>query len=213
MTKQVDPDKVGKLQGAIQRASKLIRNDSAISEIARRKRGDIELSLNEDSDVSIDTMMGGYRDGGIQQPSRPAGRPVNDKVPSVIRESFMTNQINTDPLSALNDGRDISFVENVAGVRSRAVTESVQVQQPQVQQPQVQQYVTSGIDYPMIRTIVEDVMRKYASQLSKKILSESKGGGAELNTIMLGRNFKFLDKSGNIYECTMKKVGNVNDKK
>lgn len=208
MTKQVDPAKVGKLQGAIQRASKLIHNDTAISEIARRRRGDIELSLNEDSDMSIGTMMGGYRDGGSQQPSRSAGRPVNDKVPSVIRESFMTNQINTDPLSALNDGRDISFVENVAGVRSRDVTESVQVQQPQVQQ-----YVTSGIDYPMIRTIVEDVMRKYASQLSKKILSESKGGGAELNTIMLGRNFKFLDKSGNIYECTMKKVGNVNDKK
>ena len=83
--------------------------------------------------------------------------------------------------------------------------------QQYIQQPQMQ--VTQQIDYPMIRTIVEEIVRKYAVSLNKKIISEGKQTANEVNTIALGDTFKFLDKQGNIYECTMKKVGNINNKK
>ena len=56
-------------------------------------------------------------------------------------------------------------------------------------------------------------MRKYTSSLSKKMLSESKGSVNELTTMTLGKSFKFLDRQGNIYEATLKKIGNINNKK
>ena len=65
----------------------------------------------------------------------------------------------------------------------------------------------------MIRTIVEEIVRKYAVSLNKKIISEGKQTTNEINTIALGNTFKFLSKNGDIYECTMKKIGNVNNKK
>jgi hypothetical protein len=56
-------------------------------------------------------------------------------------------------------------------------------------------------------------VRKYAVSLNKKILSEGKQNTNEISTIALGKTFKFLDKEGNIYECTTKKIGNINQKK
>ena len=85
--------------------------------------------------------------------------------------------------------------------------------QQYVQQPQMQ--VAAQVDYPMIRTIVEEIVRKYAVSLNKKIMTESKQTAtpSQVNTIALGETFKFLTKDGTIYECTMKKVGNINKNK
>jgi hypothetical protein len=65
----------------------------------------------------------------------------------------------------------------------------------------------------MIRSIVEEIVRKYAQSLNKKIINEGVGGGAEVNTIALGKTFKFLDSKGNIYEAKLSKIGNINKKK
>ena len=62
----------------------------------------------------------------------------------------------------------------------------------------------------MIRTIVEEIVRKYTSSLKNKLLQENNGN--EVNTISLGKNFKFLANDGTIYECTMKKIGTLNKK-
>jgi hypothetical protein len=69
------------------------------------------------------------------------------------------------------------------------------------------------VDYPMIRTIVEEIVRKYAVSLNKKIVSEGRQETNEVNTISIGKSFRFLAKNGDLYECVMKKVGNVNDKR
>ena len=45
------------------------------------------------------------------------------------------------------------------------------------------------------------------------MLNESVGSSSELSTFTIGKTFKFLDKSGNIFEATLKKIGNINDKK
>ena len=83
-------------------------------------------------------------------------------------------------------------------------------QQPQYT-PQVQ--MSAQVDYPMIRTIVEEIVRKYAVSLNKKIISEGKTSTNEVNTISLGKTFKFLANDGTIYECQMKKIGNINEKR
>jgi hypothetical protein len=147
-------------------------------------------------------------------------------MPKAILEEFMSNPIDDSALYAAlgeqGDGRSLSFLTEGMGntqptqtvvppqnVR-QLVNEGMGGQQ-YVQQPQVAQ----SIDYPMIRTIVEEIVRKYAVSLNKKIMTESKQTAtpSQVNTIALGETFKFLTKDGTIYECTMKKVGNINKNK
>jgi hypothetical protein len=44
-------------------------------------------------------------------------------------------------------------------------------------------------------------------------MNESKETVNEVNTIALGKTFKFLAKNGDIYEAKLTKVGNINDKR
>jgi hypothetical protein len=128
-------------------------------------------------------------------------------VPSVIRESFQNQPPVNESLTTS------SVLDDVFGdvLTEQTITQPVM---KQIQQQPQQTFTTgAGVDYPMIRTIVEDIVRKYSQSLKKNILNESTGNGAEINTIALCKTFKFLDSKGNIYECTMKKVGNINNKK
>ena len=81
----------------------------------------------------------------------------------------------------------------------------------EVKQQPMQQVLTQSVDYPMIRTIVEDVVRKQIGALSKKMLNESKT--SDISTITLGKTFKFLAKNGDIYEAKLQKIGNINEQK
>ena len=126
-------------------------------------------------------------------------------VPSIIRESFQ-NQPPVD--DSINTS---SVLDDVFGnmIVEQTTTQPVMKQTNQSQQA----YTTGGgVDYPMIRTIVEDIVRKYTQSLKKNLITEGTGG-AEINTIALGKTFKFLDSKGNIYECSMRKVSNINDVK
>ena len=214
MKQQVSEDKIAKLQGAISKAATLIQNESAITQIAKNKRGMINESLMDGVDVTISSMMSSRNGASVghttQMPQR--GGRMNENVPSVIRESFMKNPIDTSGLTGLEDGRDLSFLESAHSAAAKPVMQEEIVRQTPMVNAYPQQ--PSAIDYPMIRTIVEEAVRKYTSQLSKKLISESRSNTIpELNTMTIGKSFKFLSNDGTIYECTMKKVGNVNHKK
>ena len=149
-------------------------------------------------------------------------------VPSAIRESFASNPISDASIySAFGGGGgmdDLAFLtEGLGMVQEPQVQETKQIVPPQnIRQivnegitPQTQYAQQSAqIDYPMIRTIVEEIVRKYAVSLKKNILSESKQPTTNtINTIALGETFKFLDSAGNIYEAKLVKKGNINKKK
>jgi hypothetical protein len=149
-------------------------------------------------------------------------------VPAAIRESFSNNPIDESSLYSAFGGAqggndDLAFLtEDIPTPRQpqrvnmqtqdvrQLVNEGMGYQQPQYA-PQVQ--MSAQVDYPMIRTIVEEIVRKYAVSLNKKIISEGKSSTSEVNTISLGKTFKFLANDGTIYECQMKKIGNINDKR
>ena len=62
----------------------------------------------------------------------------------------------------------------------------------------------------------EDLAIAYTPGVAEpcKIIAENKdNSNNQLNTLAIGKTFKFLDSKGNLYECTMKKIGNVNNKK
>ena len=199
---------LSKLKDALGKASKLMSMDrnGTISKIAESKRDSINTSLN-DSTVSTESMM----TARPQRNMTEVPRNVNSNIPRAIVESFSKNPIDTSMISSI--GGSSNSVLDTIGIEEQARTVQPQNTSSTIQEQHTVQTQVQGIDYPMIRTIVEDIVRKYTSSLSKKMLSESKGSVNELTTMTLGKSFKFLDRQGNIYEATLKKIGNINNKK
>ena len=196
------------LKDALGKASKLMSMDKngTISKIAESKRDSINTSLN-DSTVSTESMM----TARPQRNMTEVPRNVNSNIPRAIVESFSKNPIDTSMIGSI--GGSSNSVLDTIGIQEQARTVQPQNTSGAIQEQHTVRTQVQGIDYPMIRTIVEDIVRKYTSSLSKKMLSESKGSVNELTTMTLGKSFKFLDRQGNIYEATLKKIGNINNKK
>lgn len=214
------------VKNAMSRAAKLMQLESngTLDKIASDPnfKANINNSL-ENGEILTEQLMTTSRDRKTQAPTTSMTMGENAaNVPQAIREAFMSNPIDDSMLySALEpqgDGRSLDFLNEFVAPKP----------QPQIVQPtqNVRQIVNEGmgyqtaqpsqqIDYPMIRTIVEEIVRKYAISLKKNVLSENKQTQPinQVNTIALGETFKFLTKNGDIYECTMKKIGNVNKKK
>jgi hypothetical protein len=202
-------ERKARIAAARNNSLRLMKMDAngTLDKIIEGKAGDINDSLiSEDANVTTESLMSSKREDRMNR--MPTGRMgvAAANVPSVIRESFQSQPPVNESISTS------SVLDDVFGdvLTEQAVTKPAM---KQVQQQQQSFTTGGGIDYPMIRTIVEDIVRKYSQSLKKNILNESAGGGAEVNTIALGKTFKFLDNKGNIYECTMKKVGNINNKK
>ena len=219
-------DKQAKLQEAMSRAKKLINLEAngTLDKIAKGARDGINESM--DGGVMTEQLMTTPRNRRVEAPSVGQKMGANAmNVPAAIRESFAKMTINdSDLYGAFGGGGndDLSFLTE--GIESTPRTnERINAQTQNVRQlvseglgntqPQYVQQVGQQIDYPMIRTIVEEIVRKYAVSLKNRIVTEGKQSTNEVNTISLGSNFKFLTKNGDIYECTMKKIGNINDKK
>lgn len=215
------------VKNAMSRAAKLMQLESngTLDKIASDPnfKANINNSLENDSIMTKDMMTTSF-DRKTQAPTTSMKMGENAaNVPQAIREAFMSNPIDDSMLynaiTTQGDGRELDFLNEMVEMPQ---------QQPQIVQPtqNVRQIVNEGmgyqtaqpsqqIDYPMIRTIVEEIVRKYAISLKKNVLSENKQTQPinQVNTIALGETFKFLTKNGDIYECTMKKVANINKKK
>lgn len=221
-------DKQAKLQNAMSRAKKLIQLESngTIDKIAKGAREGINTSLNE-GDVTTSQLLTVTNNRNVEAPIMGGQMGANAmNVPAAIRESFAKKTIDESALySAFGGGQgnndSLSFLtEGMEQISSQPTQTPVQTQNVRQlvseglgeTQPQ-RQYQSQQIDYPMIRTIVEEIVRKYTVSLKNKLINEGKDGVNKINTIALGDKFKFLDDAGNIYECTMKKIGNINNKK
>ena len=220
MAKQIDPSKIANLQSAMSRASKLMKLESngTLDKIATANQDRINESLIDTTgDITTQSMMTTARNRQTQAPMVGGMMNGGENVPSVIRESFMKNPIDTSALyQGLGDGKDVSFLTEMIQPKQQKTAPTAQeirqiVNEGIPQQPTMQ--VSQQIDYPMIRTIVEEIVRKYAVSLKNKILTEDKQNMNEVNTVMLGKSFKFLAKNGDIYEAKLTKVGNINNKK
>lgn len=198
MNGEPNMEALARLKNARANSLKLMQLESSgqLDKIAREKRNVIEESYNNN--------VAPVASKPTRQIQTTTMGPGASKMPKAILEQFQKNPINVEELGGTTSVIDDLF-------RDQLVEEKAQ----QAQQPQ-QTYAStpqtaSGVDYPTIRAIVEEIVRKYTGSLQKKMLSESKQQLNEVNTLILGKNFKFLDKHGNIYECTLKKIGNVND--
>ena len=220
-------DKQAKLQNAMSRAKKLIQLESngTLDKIAAGVRDGVNSSL-EGGDIITEQLMTTPRNRRTEAPMIGAQMGENAmNVPAAIRESFSMNPIDESSLYSAFGGAqggndDLAFLtEDIPTPRQpqRVNMQSQDVRQlvnegMGYQQPQYVPQASAQVDYPMIRTIVEEIVRKYAVSLKNEIINEGNRSN-EINTISLGKTFKFLDSKGNIYECQMKRVGNINDKR
>ena len=195
-------ERAARLKAAASKSLKLMQMDASgkLDAIAESKRGDIN------SSIESTPVMGGQPQEMPNNATRNFNynrvSPAAANVPSIIRESFNSQPPQQETnASVLDDvfGDVLQQQETISKAPKQRVVEQQMTSYP------------SQVDYPMIRTIVEEVVRKYTSSLGKKMLSENKN--SEINTISLGKTFKFLTNSGDIYECTMRKVSNINEMK
>lgn len=138
----------------------------------------------------------------------------NNRLPKGIIDSFTENPctgLSSDPvmdaftanISESGASKKPRFSELV-GNKKQTLTETTRPIQG-----------NSGIDYEMLKMILEGVVKKYIDELKTTMLNESVQGGNKDNiqAITLGNNFRFVDKSGNIYVANLSYKGNIHDMK
>jgi len=156
----------------------------------------------------------------MQQPTNRSERVVvNEEVmqksnlPLAVLESFkkdpgtpMMDGIPTPPASVL-DGLGL---ETLDAIRNETM------QNESVQQPQQPSYGVQ-IDYSLIKTIINEAVqenvKKYVSAMSKKLINEGLGSGADnpVQAVKLGKSFSFITENGDVYEATLKYKTNLSE--
>lgn len=134
-----------------------------------------------------------------QQPMQqaPAGKNKT-RMPSFIKESMETNPIDTralsdnplDRMDLSNLMRETSQVQTTAPVQTQAT-------------------MPAGIDYSIIRAIINECLDTKLAELKKQPMNES----ATLKTIGLKEGkIRIVDNKGNIFAAKLEREGNINDK-
>lgn len=215
-------ENISRFMNAKERARKLIQMDAngTLDEVKKNAESSGKLSYsNEGVDTNI---IENYTPKDINQYNnvQPQDFHINkSKLPIEILESFKTKQIDTALLNGGMTKTNGSVLDQLDMLTNGKVLQQESIQQPQQKQivketVQVQPQITTSIDYSMIKMIVEDCMRKYTSALKKQILSENKTtqDSGTLQAMKIGNKFSFIDSKGNVFEATLTKKGNINEK-
>lgn len=147
-----------------------------------------------------------------QMPIPSNSKLSQSKLPNEILESFKKKQIDTS-LLGVETGQASVLDLFPSNTPKQVVQESQIIQeQPKVIKETVQTSI-SNVDYSLIKTIVEDCMKKYTSALKKSIINENKNLMSEDNSLQamkIGNKFTFITKNGDLYEANLKFVKNIN---
>lgn len=125
-------------------------------------------------------------------------------LPKEIVEAFKQNPISNDTIDASND--EVQEVKQIMKNSNNLPTQNA-----------INEQTTNGVDYGLIKTIIESAVKKYANALNKRIISENKstakGNISELKAMKIGNKFSFISENGDIYEAKLVYKGNIKDKK
>lgn len=217
-------ENISRFINAKDRARKLIQMDAngTLDEVKKNAESNGKLSYDSEGYVNSTIMEQNSTPKDLNQYNniQPQDFHINkSKLPVEILESFKSKQIDTTLLNGGMGKSNGSVLDQLDMLTNGKVLQQENVQKPQQKQivqetVQVQPQVTSTVDYSMIKMIVEDCMRKYTSALKKQILSESKTtqDNITLQAMKIGNKFSFIDSKGNLYEATLKKIKNINEK-
>jgi hypothetical protein len=161
-------------------------------------------------DNQIESRMQALRESVKSQGQRRIETPKNvmpnskSKLPKEILESFATNQIDYSKLS--NDSV-LDFVD----IQPMEQREVIQEEYEGASQPSI----NTGVDYSLIKDIVESTVKKYMGAYTKKIISESKNNNSlsDLKAIKMGDTFSFITENGDVFEAKLTFKRNIHEGK
>ena len=116
----------------------------------------------------------------------------NSKLPKEILESFSNNYID----------QEAPILDQMG------VTDGEQ----QIIQEEVIQTPNTGVDYSLIKDIIESAVKKYTGALYKKMLNENKSNDNNIAAVRFtGDKFAIITKNGDLYEANMTFKRNVKE--
>lgn len=126
-------------------------------------------------------------------------RSINESgLPDIIKRSFMENEINVDCLNP-----DYEREKQFEAAMAKVMNENT-VQQRSIVNENIYPSNNSGIDYNIIRQIIEECIDKKLKTLNENVV---KGIRLKEGKIML------TDHSGNVFSAALEYKGNVNEQK
>lgn len=205
-----------------------------IPSMADSLRGEMNSGMFDASGLDVDMGYQNSYDGGMNSYNANTFTEASKKLPTEIFESLKSKPIvNSNPMfgsvldNIIPNTNNMDYGEKeLPAIDSRMqklIEKSRQSgygqPQPQYQQ-QPQQYSqpqVSGavIDYSLMRSMIKDIISEEMKVVRKQMLNESKqnsNSGGEVIMQMGGSDIKFITKNGNIYQGSLKLVGNLNQK-
>ena len=142
----------------------------------------------------LSTLDEGRESMGINYSTSTA---ANSKMPEHIKKSMLEQRIDTSVLGQTS-------VLDTLGVKAPS---KKQIRSQVTEQVAQASPVTAGIDYSIIKAIVNECLKEY---FSKQQLNES----TSLQTIGLSNGtISLVDNKGNVFKAKLEKIGNTNEKK
>lgn len=189
---------------SLQRARALM--DPSVQEKMNNYRGQGIASFNIDGPSETYMTEGqlyeaGYDMSQFKGISQQGSRSINESgLPDIIKRSFMENEINVDCLNPDYE-REKQFEAAINAVMNE---QKISQQQRTVVNENIYPSNGSGVDYNVIRQIVEESIDKKLKSLNENTI---KGVRLKEGKIML------TDHSGNVYAAVLEYKGNVNEQK
>lgn len=132
---------------------------------------------------------------------------ANSKLPDFIKESIVSNPLNVDP--ALVDSKMTQFTEQLGQKLGLQKSVNILQQLEEIDEQKSQKAslneVTNngGVDYGMIKMIVEKVIDEKFGDLSSVLNESLKRVSPGLSVMSIKDKFLYLDDQDNVYECQM----------
>lgn len=199
-----------KLANSFARAQKLTQAVSSpeFDKYVKKLSDNGYMELDED----IEGQLGLNSDSGRYDARRELNNIRNNKNVDFSKSKLpkkILDEIKDNPLDGLSvDPTMDSFARNL----SEKITKNEKpVFSEMANRSNTEIQAKSSTDYEMIKMIVEGVVKKYMEPIKNNLLTEGKSANSNsVDSIILGKKFKFVDSSGNIYEAVLKYKGNVN---
>ncbi len=197
------------------RAKKLIQMDARgeLDKIANNVRS--KITFNDDGDLCENNVT--YTSIPQDDTSFSQHQISHSHLPKSVLESITTNPIDTSVLGASVGQASILDALKITPEQtqvSRNVNTAPVITEERKQTSLTEEY-KPNIDYSLVKTIVEDCVKRYTSALKKSLINENKsliGEDSTLKAMKIGNKFTFIASNGDLYEATLKKVGNINKK-
>lgn len=126
-------------------------------------------------------------------------RSINESaLPDIIKKSFMEQEINTDCLNP-DYQREKNFYEGMEAMIAENEKKQKQVIAEEYIKPS-----TNGIDYNLIRQIVEECIDKKLNSLNENTIKGIK---------LKDGKIALTDHQGNVYQAALEYKGNLNEQK